>query len=191
MARPLRNTAPKRYIRMTFAEIFQKTAAFLWNVKYYFYFCTTLNHTILFTCALCVVWCGVRCKYTTNSKKMKKSYDEFQRKCDFRTIAAFCALLAAIVFAPSYASAQNFTLQGSVKTEKGEPVPGATIILAGTQQGEDQCRQGGQADDRPAFGSDAATGRAHNEPRWRPCLAGRRCGNARAGTGRCHFFREQ
>ena len=53
---------------------------------------------------------------------MKKSYDEFQRKCDFRTIAAFCALLAAIVFAPSYASAQNFTLQGSVKTEKGEPV---------------------------------------------------------------------
>lgn len=29
---------------------------------------------------------------------MKKSYDEFQRKCDFRMIAAFCALLAAILF---------------------------------------------------------------------------------------------
>ena len=50
-------------------------------------------------------------------------------------IAAFCALLAAILFSPSYASAQNFTIQGSVKTEKGEPVPGATIILSGTQQG--------------------------------------------------------
>lgn len=73
---------------------------------------------------------------------MKKSYDEFQRKCDFRTIAAFCALLAAIVFAPSYASAQNFTLQGSVKTEKGEPVPGATIILVGTQQGVTSDAQG-------------------------------------------------
>ena len=57
-------------------------------------------------------------------------------------IAAFCALLAAILFSPSYASAQNFTIQGSVKTEKGEPVPGATIILSGTQQGVTTDAQG-------------------------------------------------
>ena len=57
-------------------------------------------------------------------------------------IAAFCALLAAILFSPSYASAQNFTLQGSVKTEKGEPVPGATVILSGTQQGVTTDAQG-------------------------------------------------
>ena len=57
-------------------------------------------------------------------------------------IAAFCALLAAILFSPSYASAQNFTLQGSVKTEKGEPIPGATIILSGTQQGVTTDAQG-------------------------------------------------
>lgn len=57
-------------------------------------------------------------------------------------IAAFCALLAAILFSPSYASAQNSTLQGSVKTEKGEPVPGATIILSGTQQGVTTDAQG-------------------------------------------------
>ena len=57
-------------------------------------------------------------------------------------IMAFCALLAAILFSPSYASAQNFTLQGSVKTEKGEPVPGATIILSGTQQGVTTDAQG-------------------------------------------------
>lgn len=57
-------------------------------------------------------------------------------------IMAFCALLAAVVFSPSYASAQNFTLQGSVKTEKGEPVPGATIIVSGTQQGVTTDAQG-------------------------------------------------
>ena len=73
---------------------------------------------------------------------MKKSYDEFQRKCDFRTIAAFCALLAAIVFAPSYASAQNFTLKGSVKTGEGDPIAGATVILSGTQQGVTSDAQG-------------------------------------------------
>ena len=55
---------------------------------------------------------------------------------------AFCALLAAIVFSPSYASAQNFTLQGSVKTEKGEPVPGATVIVSGTQLGATTDAQG-------------------------------------------------
>ena len=57
-------------------------------------------------------------------------------------IAAFCALLTAILFSPSYASAQNFTIQGSVKTEKGAPVPGATIILSGTQQGVTTDAQG-------------------------------------------------
>ena len=57
-------------------------------------------------------------------------------------IMAFCALLAAIVFSPSYASAQNFTLQGSVKTEKGEPVPGATVIVSGTQLGATTDAQG-------------------------------------------------
>ena len=55
---------------------------------------------------------------------------------------AFCVLLAAIVFSPSYASAQNFTLQGSVKTEKGEPVPGATVIVSGTQLGATTDAQG-------------------------------------------------
>lgn len=57
-------------------------------------------------------------------------------------ITAFCALLAAILFSPSYASAQNFTLQGSVKTEKGEPAPGATIIVSGTQLGVTTDAQG-------------------------------------------------
>lgn len=66
---------------------------------------------------------------------MKKSYDEFQRKCDFRTIAAFCALLAAIVLSPFAASAQNTTLSGQVKTEKGDPVIGATVIISSTRQG--------------------------------------------------------
>ena len=125
---------------MIFNEKIQKKSAFLWNIKYYIYFCTTPNHTNPFI--LSVVWCGVLRKYTTNSKKMKKSYDEFQRKCDFRMIMAFCALLAAIVFSPSYASAQNFTLQGSVKTEKGEPVPGATVIVSGTQLGATTDAQG-------------------------------------------------
>ncbi|WP_295935700.1 TonB-dependent receptor [uncultured Alistipes sp.] len=73
---------------------------------------------------------------------MKKSYDEFQRKCGFRTITAFCALLAAIFFSPSYASAQSYSLSGTVKTEKGEPVPGATIILSGTQLGATSDTQG-------------------------------------------------
>lgn len=80
----------------------------------------------------CVVW---YCKYTTNSKTMKKSYDEFQRKGNFRKILAFCALLTAIVCSPSYALAQNFTLGGTVKSDKGEPIPGATVILSGTQTG--------------------------------------------------------
>lgn len=66
---------------------------------------------------------------------MKKSYDEFQRKCDFRLVIAFCALLAAILFSPSYASAQSAALRGSVRTEKGEPIPGATVILSKSRQG--------------------------------------------------------
>ncbi len=55
---------------------------------------------------------------------------------------AFCTLLAAIVFAPSYASAQNFNLRGSVKTEKGEPIIGATVLITGTQQGVTTGSQG-------------------------------------------------
>ena len=57
-------------------------------------------------------------------------------------ILAFCALLTAVVFSPSYASAQNFTLQGSVKTEKEEPVLGATVTISGTQQGATTDTQG-------------------------------------------------
>lgn len=55
---------------------------------------------------------------------------------------AFWALLAAIVFSPSYASAQDFALRGSVKTEQGAPIPGATIIVSGTQQGVTTDAQG-------------------------------------------------
>ena len=57
-------------------------------------------------------------------------------------IAAFCALLAAILFSPSYASAQNFTIQGSVKTEKGSRFPALPSFSRGTQQGVTTDAQG-------------------------------------------------
>ncbi len=55
---------------------------------------------------------------------------------------AFCALLAAIVFSPSYSSAQNITLKGSIRTEQGEPVYGATVTIPGTTLGATADHQG-------------------------------------------------
>lgn len=44
-------------------------------------------------------------------------------------------VLAALVLMPSFAMAQNYTLKGTVRDDKGQPVPGAAAVLTGTKSG--------------------------------------------------------
>lgn len=67
---------------------------------------------------------------------MKKFDIKFRRKCELRRIFSFCILLATVLWGGALtASAQGYTVGGTIRTTSGEPVVGATILLTGTQQG--------------------------------------------------------
>lgn len=73
---------------------------------------------------------------------MKKSYDEFKGKCDFRSLIALCMLLTMMLSGNLVVFGQSDPVSGNITARSGKPIAGATIIIKGTGAGAVSDSQG-------------------------------------------------